>query len=296
MYSFLFDRRSMALLLTGMAAGGLLLFAGGVFVGLQLQLQGTEPVTVAEFRPLGASAAAAPLEPDESATPAQPAAPAELPAPGSEAPAESAPPAEPAAPAQPPSEPALVIAAAPPVTGTPRPATEPPATELPASALPTPELPATGLPEQTIVLAREEPQPEPGRAAVRDESTPAAAAVPASLPSPAPARTPAIPVPTVDESVPVLSHRELVDEQGEPTFGVQVAAFELRATASRIAAELVRRGWDAYLVPFTTPSGRQMYSIRFGRFGEAAEAYRAARDFERQERMPTLVRLQLADG
>ncbi len=95
--------------------------------------------------------------------------------------------------------------------------------------------------------------------------------------------------------MPVLSHAELAGEDGEPTFGIQVAAFELRSTASQIAAELTRRGWNTYLVPFETQSGRQMYSIRFGRFGNGREAYRAARDFEQRENAPTLVRLQLQE-
>ena len=280
MYSFLFDRRSMALLLTGMAVAGLLLFAGGVLVGLQLQLDGSAPVTVAQFRPLGPSQPAGPpqSEPPASPPPAQ-TAPVGT---GSGTSEEADPqPAEPAASTEPP-------AARPPAIA------EPPAT-LVAQA---PEGPETDLPEQQIVLTAEPAGETPARTAVLEDLSAAPQAVPASLvpparPGAAPAEEPARS--TADETVPVLTHGELADADGEPTFGVQVAAFELRSTASRIAAELTRRGWDAYLVPFETPSGRRMYSIRFGRYSDGGEAYRAAREFERREKAPTLVRLQLRE-
>ena len=270
MYSFLFDRRSMALLVTGMAAAGLLLFVGGVLVGLQLQLDGSAPGTVAQFRPLG---------PNEPA----PAAPA------ASTPAETAP----AASAETDPQPAA------PATPTEPPAARPPAIVEPPAALvaEAPERPEAELPEQQLVLAAE-PTEAFARTAVLEDLSTTPQAVPASLPPPArPSAEPAkAPVASpAAEAVPVLTHGELTDADGEPTFGVQVAAFELRSTADRIAAELTRRGWDAYLVPFETHSGRRMYSIRFGRYSDGGEAYRAAQEFERREKAPTLVRLQLRE-
>ena len=53
MYTFLFDRKSLALLVTGAAAAGVLLFVLGVLVGVQLDLAETGP-ELAEFRPLSA--------------------------------------------------------------------------------------------------------------------------------------------------------------------------------------------------------------------------------------------------
>ena len=270
MYSFLFDRRSMALLLTCMAAAGLLLFAGGVFVGLQLQLDGSAPVTVAQFRPMG------PAEPAPSTRPAATPPAVEPP---------------PAASPEPQAAPAAAATPEPPA-GRPEPAAEPPAL---LAAAPPPD--GAPLPEQQIVLGAADETVEARPAALeRPEALPRA--VPAALPAPGEARQEPAGPPAdwpVDESVPVLTHGDLADSDGEPTFAVQVAAFELRSTASQIAAEFTRRGWDAYLVPFETASGREMYSIRFGRYDTSAEAYRAAREFEKIEKAQTLVRLQLRD-
>lgn len=53
MYTFLFDRRSLALFLIGAAAAAALIFVGGVQIGRKLELP-AQPVAVAELEPLSA--------------------------------------------------------------------------------------------------------------------------------------------------------------------------------------------------------------------------------------------------
>lgn len=83
MYTFLFDKKSLVLLLTGMTVAGGLLFFGGVLVGVQWGLPfETSPVTV-PARPeprQAATPADIPCKPEPEATPV-PAAPEPSPAP-----------------------------------------------------------------------------------------------------------------------------------------------------------------------------------------------------------------------
>lgn len=53
MYTFLFDRRSLAFFLSGAGAAAVLLFVAGVQVGMKLELS-AQPVAAAEFEPLSA--------------------------------------------------------------------------------------------------------------------------------------------------------------------------------------------------------------------------------------------------
>ena len=53
MYTFLFDRRSLALFLIGAGATALLIFVAGVQIGRKLELP-AQPVAAAEFEPLSA--------------------------------------------------------------------------------------------------------------------------------------------------------------------------------------------------------------------------------------------------
>ena len=53
MYTFFFDRRSLALFLGGAGAATVLIFVAGVQVGMKLELP-AQPAAVAEFEPLSA--------------------------------------------------------------------------------------------------------------------------------------------------------------------------------------------------------------------------------------------------
>jgi cell division protein FtsN len=92
MYTFLFDKKSLVLLLTGMTVAGGLLFFGGVLVGVQWGLPfETSPVVSPVVRPapaprqaaLPATPADVPCKPEPAAIP-MPAAPELSPAPGPE--------------------------------------------------------------------------------------------------------------------------------------------------------------------------------------------------------------------
>lgn len=286
MSSYLFDRRSMALLLSGMSLAGLLLFGTGVLVGLGLQPRDDRQVATVEFRPLaseGPSAAAAP-----ASSPAVEPAPAPPPPATVQAP-EIQPASDPApAPLPAESAPARTASAA----GVEAPERMPLRMAELQQVLETAEVPASAAPAAAPPLPL---QPEPAVDEGADRRAVPAALIEPRAAAPLAVEPSRVAPPEEPSPVPLYRHSELRGPDGEPTYAIQVAAFELRRTAGRVGAELLRQGLDAYLVPFETPSGRGMYSVRFGRFADAEAAYEAARDFERIQGVATLVRLQLTD-
>lgn len=169
MYTFLFDRKSLALLLGGAAVAGALLFAAGVLVGLRLDLP-PRSGAVAEFEGLAGFEGG--LIKSAGAAPAQPAAaaPASGGHPGSATPAEP-PPAATAAPAAPDRQPS------PPPVEPARPAVQAPPAAEPVATVPPPAQsadpgaePAQATPATSPPAAAAEPAASGACAAVTDGS------------------------------------------------------------------------------------------------------------------------------
>ena len=250
MYSFLFDRRSLALLVGGAAAAGVLLFVAGVLVGLRINLPAPTAQT-AEFKTLSAfeggligTATAEPasgpaMEPLSAAEP-EPAEPAPTPVEPTPRPAQ---PTAARAQAVPPPAPPVEAHAEPPSV-----ATQPPPDRVeasPAPAAPTPvPVPVT-------------PEPEPAPVAAAPAPPPAETRVEAPSPAQAVAST-AEPAPTTG---PRLGHY------------VQVGAYAVAENAQKQLQALRSEGFNGYIATHRASSGRTLNVVCFGSYPTLRAAF-----------------------
>ena len=256
MYNFLFDKKSLALLIAGLVLGGGMLFFAGVLVGVYWSLPYGESIqaTAPPRRPLPPTAAA---EPAAAPPPAAP---------------------EPVA-ARPSS-----LASEPPVSeggereGRPeRPAplaTEPPI-ELPVSPPPASETagPVAGA-EESIGLPRSVPAPAP-------DPTPAPA-LRAEAPRPRPARRPR------QSEAPASPEPVLAVDSGEGRYTIQVGAYSEAANSEETVTQLSRRGYSPYVVEVHGTRG-VLRLVRVGRYPDRGTATRAASELRRKARMEAIV-------
>lgn len=232
MYSFLFDRKSLLLMLAGLATAGCLLFVSGLLVGVFYGLPGGGPPEVAAAPPRALPAA----WPSSRPCPAVPADSLAL-----------------AEPVGPPVE----------ERSAPLPVEEP-------AALP-------DLQEKWAEAAPAfaTPDPDPLREA---ENKPE----PAASPGPRAAEP--------------QERADLEPPAGEPAvrsapggrFSLQVGAFRRAENSARAVEQLLRRGYDAYVVE--EGRGRPMRVVRVGRYADREEARRAALDFRQREGQEAIVR------
>lgn len=258
MYTFLFDRRSMTLFVTGLVAVGLLLFGAGVLVGMRISLP-EGPVQLADFEPLSEFDSPRGEESGAAAIPGRlPKAPLEVPA---EVPAKL--------PEKLPEKPALEVPKELPA-GLPKAASEPTAAEaarpepLPA---PPPARPATA-PAAT---------PPAERPALPADPVPAADLVPAAARGPEEAPAP--------EAAPTPS----TAPAARAVYFVQVGAYRVQENAEKHLAALLAEGFNAYLQPLERSSGT-LQAVRFGSFASREGADQAAsRYLEREPGREALV-------
>jgi DedD protein len=264
MYNFLFDRKSLALVLCGLALGGGMLFFAGVLVGVYWSLPyGTTIQAAAPPRP-------APLPAREIAPTAAP-------------PPVAPDPPSPVALTSEPVSPTSAISAIPTISavsaalaaaeGRPAPAT------VSSSAIPTGptiELPTGPAPEEI-----------PGSIAGAGESIglPKTAAMP-----PAPPTLPAPPAPaaTATPALPEVA-------SGEGRYTIQVGAFSQVANSAETVAELSRQGYAAYVVEVQGTRG-VLHVVRVGRYPDRGTAARAASDLRRRARMEAIVQRTPGEG
>jgi cell division septation protein DedD len=267
MYNFLFDRKSLALVLCGLALGGGMLFFAGVLVGVYWSLpDGTTiqaaapprpaPLPAREITPTAAPPPVAPDPPSPVALTSEPVSPT------------SAIPAIPAI-----SAVSAALAAA---EGRPAPAT------VPSSAIPTGptiELPTGPAPEEipssiagageSIGLPKTAPMPP----------APPTPPMPQAPPAPAAAATPALP--------------EVAS--GEGRYTIQVGAFSQVANSEETVAELSRQGYAPYVVEVQGTRG-VLHVVRVGRYSDRGSAARAASDLRRKARMEAIVQRTPGEG
>lgn len=264
MYSFLFDRKSLILLVAGLATAGGLLFVSGLLVGVVWGVPGAAapPPAAPVIRPVAVSLAKpCPPQAEPEAQPAESDAPAEQwadldqeeKASGSSAGERSAAPADPVA-----SEASVLpgrgdgmsgLAGADRTTpaGAPAGANEAPSVGPLAQAAP----PSSYLEDSTGRA------PEPGKPAPE-------AAAPAT------------------QTQPVAA--------SDARFSLQVGAYRQAENSSRAVQELQRLGYDAYVV---AEGGRgTLRTVRIGRYADMADAERAAAEFRRREGRAAIVRTQ----
>ncbi len=248
MYTFLFDRRSLALLVSGAVAAGVLLFAAGMLVGLRINLPAA-PVRTAEFKSLSAF--------EGGLIGTATADPATVPA----APPLSAPAASEPAPA--PADPA-------PVAEDPDPApTATPLAVVPKQAAPTPAPPIevpTAPPPAPVPLPPEAVAPAPVVAEPARETVVASAE-----PVPAPTET------AVEAAAPpeAVASRAEPASPPEPRHGpyVQVGAFGVSENAEKQLALLVSEGFNGYITEQRTRSGGTLKVVCFGRYPTLKAAF-----------------------
>jgi cell division septation protein DedD len=272
MYNFLFDRKSLILLLVGLTLGGGMLFFAGVLVGVYWSLpNGTTLQAAALPRPalfpareIAPVAAPPPAVPDPSPVALAPVAP-EPPAPAGSAIAE-----------------ALNEAAG----------TAPPASAAsggPLSTAPTIELPTGPAPEEapgpiagtgeSIGLPKT-PLPAPHSPIPLVPVPPPLAAV-----KPHPARQPS---PRLEPPEPPFSPAVASGESGEGRYTIQVGAYALVENSQETVAALSRRGYAPYVVDIQGTRG-VLHVVRVGRFPDRGTAARAASDLRRKARMEAIV-------
>ena len=97
--------------------------------------------------------------------------------------------------------------------------------------------------------------------------------------------------PTPEEVVSLASRRQ--SDVSSPTttnrleqgFAVQVAAYRERATARRIANDLVDKGFPTFIVYPTLDAPVAVYRVRVGPYGDRQEAERIRQRLEREEQL-----------
>jgi septal ring-binding cell division protein DamX len=234
MYSFLFDRKSLLLMLAGLATAGCLLFVSGLLVGVFYGLPGSGPPEVAAASPRALPAAW------PSSSPCPP-VPADL-----RLRAESAVPRAEARPA-------------------------PPEDEATAS----PALPDVAEKWAEAAPAFAVPDPDP----VRDAET---EAEPTAAPGPRAAE------PQKLADLEPSARDPAVRSTPGGRFSLQVGAFRQAENSARAVEELLRRGYDAYVVE--EGRGRPLRSVLVGRYADREAARRAALDFKQREGQEAIVR------
>lgn len=127
-------------------------------------------------------------------------------------------------------------------------------------------------------------------------TAPASRPAPAPPPEPAP-EPPADPEPAAGVAVasfqpdPEPAPPREVPEESEPAadgFAVQVGAFSKPENSVKVVEDLKSRGYEPYVVELPG-SRRVLHTVRIGRYGDRAEAHRAATDFRRREGMTAIV-------
>jgi cell division septation protein DedD len=268
MYNFLFDRKSLILLVVGLTLGGGMLFFAGVLVGVYWSLpNGTTLQASAPPRPALLSAREiAPAAAPPPAVP-EPSPVAVTPEPvGSAAPAGSA-----------------IAEALNEAAGTAAPTSA--ASGGPLSTEPTIELPVGPAPQES-------PGPIAGGESIGLPKT----APPASLqPAPAPPPLAAVkphparqPSPRLEPPEPPASPAVASGEPGEGRYTIQVGAYALVANSEETVAALSRRGYAPYVVEIQGARG-VLHVVRVGRFPDRGTAARAASDLRRKARMEAIV-------
>jgi DedD protein len=279
MYNFLFDRKSLVLLLVGLGLGGGMLFFAGVLVGVYWSLpNGTTLQASVPARP--ASLAASPAREIAPAMAPPPAAPEPSPVAMSPEPGPAG------------SSIATALAEA---EGT---AAAPANDSAPVSTEPRIELPTGPAPEEV-----------PGSVAGAGESiglpktaapAPPVAAAPPPLatakPHPArrlrePRREAGEPLfsPTADGSgIPAVA-------PGEGRYTLQVGAYAQVENSEEAVAALARRGYAPYVVEIHGARGL-LHVVRVGRFPDRGTASRAASELRRKARMEAIVQPVLKEA
>lgn len=84
-------------------------------------------------------------------------------------------------------------------------------------------------------------------------------------------------VPAAPPAAPVVQQ-----DEGAPTFTVQVGAMPTREEADALVASLRARGLAPYVVEADVPGKGFFYRVRLGRFGSRDEANRYLRDLQRE--------------
>jgi cell division septation protein DedD len=260
MYNFLFDRKSLILLVVGLTLGGGMLFFAGVLVGVYWSL------------PNGTTLQAAAL-PRPALLPTREVAPATAPPPAVPDPSPVAMAPEPAG--------SAIAEALNEAAGTAAPASS--TSSVPLSTEPRIELPLGPAPEET-----------PGPIAGTGESiglpktSPPAALQPAPTPPPLaavkphPARQPR---PRLDPPEPPFSPAVA---SGEGRYTIQVGAYAQVENSQETVAALARRGYVPYVVEVQGARG-VLHVVRVGRFPDRGTAARAASDLRRKARMEAIV-------
>lgn len=255
MITFLFDRRSLALWTLALVAAAVLLFLGGLFVGVRLNLPQEAALDASgptlEELTRGLSLPGKHASPGSSSSPkSQTPGTSSGASPGTSS--ESTDDMTPSAPGK--------------VAGTtfePEPSLDRPDAEEPAGAAPAPSAPRVAPPVE----------PAMPRAGVRTASyevvRPEVEVAPE--PAPEPAAEPA--------SEP---------EQG---FSIQLGAFHERDNALQLQAELDLEGIDNYLIMDRGTRGTPLYTVRSGRYPSRAEAVSAAADITSRSGRDTWVRV-----
>jgi len=275
MYSFLFDRKSLILLLAGLATVGCLLYFAGVLTGVYWGLPGSAeavaappPAAPAAFsysRPCPPAAVSGETPDDRDFEPVPIEAPeGAKPSDGRESPprqvatfGEVAPEERRNVPA-PRLDPALAEASA---LAASRPSPPRQAPSRAASSTST---------ERTVLAQTAASAPSPIAEARADSL-----GAPTGLPGPVAPET--TPLATAEPA----SIRNAV-------YSLQIGAFRRPENSAKIVQDLQSRGYDAYVVE--EGGTRAIRTVRVGRFGDRDEAQRAAADFRRREGKTAIVR------
>ncbi len=273
MYNFLFDRKSLVLVLCGLALGGGMLFFAGVLVGVYWSLpNGTTiqaaapprpaPLPAREIAPIAAPPPVAPDPPSPVAVTAEPVSPT------SAIPTISA-----------------VSAALAAAEGRPAPATVSPSA-IPTG--PTIELPTGPAPEEI---------PGPIAGAGESIGLPKTAPLPPAPPAPPAPPVPPAPLASPAPSVPVAAATPVNPEvaAGEGRYTIQVGAFSQVENSEETVAELSRQGYAPYVVEVHGSRG-VLHVVRVGRYPDRGSAARAASDLRRRARMEAIVQRTPGEG
>ena len=284
MYNFLFDRKSLVLLVLGLVLGGGMLFFSGVLVGVYWSLpsgttlQAAVPATPARpallpTRESAAATAPPPATPDPSPVAAEP-IPAALPAPAgsaiTEALNEAAGTAAPASTSPIPTEPTIELPVGPAPQETPGPIAGAgesiglSRTAPPAQTAPPPPPIAAAKPHP----ARQLRQPRPPRQPVEP---------------PEPPFSPADTAPAITATA-----ANAATASGEGRYTIQVGAYAQVENSEEAVAALSRRGYAPYVVEVHGARG-VLHVVRVGRYPDRGAAARAASDLRGEARYIGLI-------
>jgi len=72
-------------------------------------------------------------------------------------------------------------------------------------------------------------------------------------------------------------------------FSVQVGAYLKKKNAERYLRELEEKGYGPYIFETSDLKKREWYCVRIGDYQDSKEAFQAASDFKKQEKMPAIV-------